>query len=137
MLNLQYSSFNAIMEDNKIISYFKHQISHLSGCFTVGYYIFQVVLMQEMRYFYSISQTNNLIYLNKFSQVRSLQNLYRTDFGVDNISNVDSRQRVDGGRSCGRSGTTLPPLSQLQLPRLRVRCVHQPLYCSYSSVSSQ
>lgn len=107
MLNLQYSSFNAMMEDNKIISYCKHQISHLSGCFTVEYYIFQIVLMQEMRYFYSIPQDNHLIDLSVQIQL----DLYRTDFGVDNISNVDSRQRVDDGRGCGRSGTTPPPLT--------------------------
>lgn len=42
---------------------------------------------------------------------------------------------MGGGVAAGQG---LPsPLSQLQLPRLRVGRVHQPLYCSYSSVSSQ
>lgn len=42
---------------------------------------------------------------------------------------------MGGGVAAGQG--LPPPLSQLQLPRLRVGRVHQPLYCSYSSVSSQ
>lgn len=109
MLTLQYSSFNAIMEDNKIISYCKHQISHLSSCFTVGYYIFQVVLMQEMRYFYSISQTNHLIDLS----VKIQLDLYRTDFGVAYIifpTLTPDRGWMGGGVAAGQ-GLPSPPLT--------------------------